>query len=596
VGRLLEGTSVDHHGHEEGGGPEKLTIQEDLPAMKLRVLPLSLVLAGVFLLTGCRDKPMPSQVAGLIRSTAEAETLPASIRDQKQSARAWEAMRRFYRQRGYQPAWSTVEGPLPQAEQFLQAAGQVAAVEGLDPHRYQSGRLAGLVSQVAQQESLESPDAQRRLADLDVELTFIYLTLAAHTAIGRIQPETLRISWESQARDVDLSTRLGKALQTEEDFGASLSSLAPPDPRYARLRDALARYRGIASRGGWPAVPAGLVKGARGAGVVLLRNRLAAEGDLAVSQDGQPETGLYDGGVAAAVARFQKRHGLEPSGKLDQETLAELNVPVRQRIRQIELNLERWRWLPRSLGDRYILVNVPEYRMELIEGGRKAIDMAVVVGKQQSRTPVFSDRMEYVELNPEWNIPPSITREEIQPAMARDPGYLAKHNMEIVGTEGGSGYRIRQRPGPDNPLGQIKFMFPNEFDVYLHDTPADHLFSRSERGFSHGCIRLERPVQLAEYLFKDDPKWSGTRLREAILSGEQRTVKLPAKLPVHILYFTAWVEDDGTVQLRKDVYGHDAQLDAALSQEPVVPLDLPTLRGEVRAAGNAGSKGRERPG
>lgn len=554
--------------------------------MKLRVLPLSLVLAGVFLLTGCRDKPMPPQVAGLIRSTAEAETLPASIRDRKESARAWEAMRRFYRQRAYQPAWSTVEGPLPQAEQFLQAASQVAAAEGLDPHRYQSGRLAGLVSQVAQQESLESPDAQRRLADLDVELTFIYLTLAAHTAIGRIQPETLRISWESQARDVDLNAHLGKTLQTEKEFGESLSSLAPPDPRYARLRDALARYRGIASRGGWPAVPAGLAKGAPGAGVVLLRNRLAAEGDLAVPQDGQvsPGTALFDGEVAAAVARFQRRHGLELSGKLDEETLAELNVPVRKRIRQIELNLERWRWLPRSLGDRYILVNVPEYRMELIEGGRKAIDMAVVVGKEQSRTPVFSDRMEYLELNPAWNIPDGIAQEEILPKLASDPGYLASHNMEIVGTDGKT--RIRQRPGPDNPLGQIKFMFPNEFDVYLHDTPADHLFSRSERDFSHGCIRLERPVQLAEYLLKDDPNWQGTRLREAILSGEQRTVRLPTKLPVHILYFTAWVEDDGTVQLRKDVYGHDAQLNTALSQQPVVPLDLPTLRGEVRAAGS----------
>lgn len=552
--------------------------------MKLPVWPLSLILAAVFLLTGCRDEPMPPQVAGLIRSTTEAKTLPASIRDRKENARAWEALRRFYRQRGYQPAWSTVKGPLPQTEQFLQAAGQVAAAEGLDPHRYQSARLAGLISQAAEQKSLESPEAQRQLADLDVELTFNYLALAAHTAIGRIHPETLRISWENQARDVDLNRQLELALEGKEDFGASLSSLAPPDPRYGRLRDALARYREIANRGGWPALPASLAKGARGVGVVLLRNRLAAEGDLALPQDSQasPGTDQFDEAMVVAVARFQKRHGLEPTGKLDKETLAELNVPVERRIRQIELNLERWRWLPSSLGDRYILVNVPEYRMELIENGRKAVDMAVVVGKEQSQTPVFSDRMEYVELNPEWNIPPKIANEEILPKLATDPGYLASHNMEIVGSDGNT--RIRQLPGPDNPLGQIKFMFPNEFDVYLHDTPADHLFSRSERDFSHGCIRLERPVQLAEYLFKDDPKWNGSQLREAIVSGEQRTVKLPQKLPVHILYFTAWVEDDGTVQFRQDVYGHDAQLDAALSKEPVVPLDLPTLRGEVTAA------------
>jgi len=255
---------------------------------------------------------------------------------------------------------------------------------------------------------------------------------------------------------------------------------------------------------------------------------------------------------------------------------------VQERIRQIEINLERWRWLPSSLGESYVWVNVPEFRMELIDKGRKAIDMAVVVGKQQSQTPVFSDQMEYLELNPEWNIPTSIAENEILPKLASDPGYLARHNMEFVGD--GANQRIRQRSGPDNPLGQVKFMFPNEHDVYLHDSPADHLFSREERDFSHGCIRLERPVQLAEYLLRDKPDWSGTKVREAIVSGEHRTVKLPHKLPVHILYFTAWVEDNGSVNFRKDVYGHDAKLAAALAQEPVVPLDLPALRGDVRAA------------
>jgi murein L,D-transpeptidase YcbB/YkuD len=195
---------------------------------------------------------------------------------------------------------------------------------------------------------------------------------------------------------------------------------------------------------------------------------------------------------------------------------------------------------------------------------------------------VFSDRMTYLELNPEWNIPANIAENEILPKVASNPGYLASHNMEMVDTGGKP--RIRQLPGPDNPLGQIKFMFPNEYDVYLHDTPADHLFSRTERDFSHGCIRLERPVQLAEYLLKDDPDWQGGRIREAILSGEQKSVKLPQPIPVHILYFTAWVEDDGTLQFRKDVYGHDARLVAALQKEPLVPLNLPALRGEVRAA------------
>lgn len=549
--------------------------------MKLRALPLSLILAGVFLLTGCREKTMPPEVAGIIRSTVESETLPASIKEQKERARAWDEMRRFYQKRQYQPAWSGVDGPRPQAEQLVQAVASVAAAEGLDPRRYQSDRLATLLDQVKEDESLESPEAQRRLADLDVEMTFLYLTLAAHTAIGRVQPETLRVHWEDQSRNVDLDARLEKALQ-EKDVAASLRSLAPPDPRYARLRDTLARYREIASRGGWPKVPDGLEKGARGAGVIALRNRLIAEGDLAALPEGQQPAPVFDDAVAQAVARFQQRHGLEPDGELGEDTLAELNVPVAERMRQIAINLERWRWLPSTLGESYVWVNVPEFRMELIENGRKAIDMAVVVGKQQSQTPVFSDVMEYIELNPAWNIPKGIAEEEILPKLASDPSYLARNNMEWVGE--GANQRLRQAPGPDNPLGQIKFMFPNEHDVYLHDTPADHLFAKEDRDFSHGCVRLERPVQLGEYLLRNDPDWRGGRLRQAIVSGEHRTVKLPKKLPVHILYFTAWVEDNGAVHFRKDVYGHDQRLAAALAQEPVVPLDLPALRGDVRAA------------
>ena len=209
--------------------------------------------------------------------------------------------------------------------------------------------------------------------------------------------------------------------------------------------------------------------------------------------------------MATAVSHFQRRHGLEVTGKVGKETLAELNVPVEDRIRQIQSNMERWRWMPASLGDRYILVNIPEFRLDLIEAGKPALTMRVVVGKTTSRTPAFSDRMTYLELNPNWNIPASIAKEEILPKLGADPGYLARHDMEMV-DEPGAPNRLRQRPGPANPLGQIKFMFPNEFDIYLHDSPADHLFSQAERDFSHGCIRLEKPVELAAYLLKENPE------------------------------------------------------------------------------------------
>jgi murein L,D-transpeptidase YcbB/YkuD len=239
--------------------------------------------------------------------------------------------------------------------------------------------------------------------------------------------------------------------------------------------------------------------------------------------------------------------------------------------------------------------------MDLVEGDRTALTMRVVVGKVQSQTPVFSDQMTYLELNPAWNLPSTITRDEIVPKLASDPGYLSRNNIQVVKGDGdeavdpysvdlaqlgqsGSPYRLRQGPGADNPLGKVKFMFPNQFDVYLHDTPADHLFSREERDFSHGCIRLEKPVELADYLLKDDPEWTPQAIQAALATGEQKTVQLKKPLPVHILYWTAWVEKDGTVQFRKDIYGHDAALFEALDKEPPVWLDLSAVRGEKQAA------------
>jgi murein L,D-transpeptidase YcbB/YkuD len=292
---------------------------------------------------------------------------------------------------------------------------------------------------------------------------------------------------------------------------------------------------------------------------------------------------VFDAALAAAVSRFQRRHGLEVTGKVDEETLAELNVPVEDRIRQLQVNMERWRWMPASLGDRYIMVNVPEFRLDVIEGGKTAMTMRVIVGKDQSRTPAFSDKMSYIEVNPYWNIPESIANEEILPKLDSDPGYLAREGIERVDpSQVGSG--LRQPPGPTNPLGQLKFMFPNDFNIYLHDTPAGHLFAKEERLFSHGCIRIEKPFELAVYLLRDDPKWSPEALQAAIDSGENKSISLSRPLPVHILYWTAWVDGDGTVELRRDVYGHDVRLEEALAAEPPVWLDLGTMRGDLRAA------------
>lgn len=573
-----------------------------------RVFATAPLILALVLSTACRNREIPPEVSQIIQSTVETQTLPASIKDEKERARAWDEMRRFYNRRQYGPAWVTDRGLRPQAQELLQAIDGTVA-EGLEPGRYQRDQLAALVKEIEELRSYDTPEAQRRLAYADMHLTYTYLTLASHVATGRQQPGTLRIDWYTRPRNVDLDARLDKALADEGNLVDSLRTLRPPEEGYKPLVDALNRYREIAKQGGWPTVPAGELKqGARGPAVAALQARLRAEGDLAgETGEAQPQSqdaaAVYDQALAGAVAAFQKRHGLDPTGVVDKDTLEDLNVPVEARLRQIQLNLERWRWMPSDLGERYIRVNIPEFKMALVEGGKPALEMRVVVGKaQQNRTPVFSDKMTYLELNPSWNLPPSIVAEEIVPESGGDPGYLARKNLQVVqgyddpqpvdpysidmaqlGSKG-SPYRLRQPPGPDNPLGQVKFMFPNEHDIYLHDTPADHLFAKEERAFSHGCIRLERPMELAHVLLKGSPEWTPEKLQAVLASGKQTTVSLPKPLPVHILYFTAWVDESGTVQFRRDVYGHDTKLAKALAEEPPVELDFDAVRGTVRAA------------
>ncbi|HEV2845151.1 MAG TPA: L,D-transpeptidase family protein, partial [Thermoanaerobaculia bacterium] len=502
--------------------------------------------------------------------------------------RAWKEMQTFYQKRNFQLAWSDNNGPSPRADELVRAIPSLAA-EGLDVRRYQTGKLASLVEEVRKIESFDDPAAQRKLVELDAELTYTYLALSSHLGAGRLQPEKLRVEWYTKPRNVDLDAKLEQALAREGGLGEALRGLTPPHADYQRMRQALSDYKAIQIGGGWGAVPPGedLKKGEDGPRVAALRARLTASGDLPAAVPAQganaaaPVQSVFDDAVAAAVSRFQGRHGLEVTGKVDEDTLAELNVPVQDRIRQLQVNMERWRWMPASLGERYIFVNVPEFRLDLVEGGKPVYTMRVVVGKDQSRTPAFSDKMTYLELNPAWNIPDTIAREEILPKLASDPGYLARNNMEVIPDTDG---RLRQRPGPDNPLGKIKFMFPNEYDIYLHDTPADHLFSRTERDFSHGCIRLEKPIEFANILLQGDPEWTPEALQAAIDSGEQKTITLPKPLPVHILYWTSWVEPSGSVQFRKDIYGHDEQLEKDLAEEPPIWLDLGAVRGDVRAA------------
>jgi murein L,D-transpeptidase YcbB/YkuD len=259
------------------------------------------------------------------------------------------------------------------------------------------------------------------------------------------------------------------------------------------------------------------------------------------------------------VRRFQERHGLEPDGVVGRGFLRELNVPPADRLRTMLVNIERLRWVPERQPPDLILVNIPDFRLHVFDGGEEVLTMKVVVGARATHTVVFSDTLSQVVFSPTWTVPASIVRKEILPAIRRDPGYLRKHNMEIIG--GSSALpEIRQKPGAENALGRIKFLFPNSFGIYMHDTPARSLFGAEVRAFSHGCIRVERPRALAEFLLRDDTTWTPERMTAAMLGEKELFVPLKVKRPVLIVYFTAWVDRDGQVNFRPDVYGHDAQL------------------------------------
>jgi murein L,D-transpeptidase YcbB/YkuD len=264
---------------------------------------------------------------------------------------------------------------------------------------------------------------------------------------------------------------------------------------------------------------------------------------------GSPSPDLYDADLHRAVALFQERHAIEPDGVLGPLTVQELNYTVAERIAELRLNLDRWRWLPDSLGDRYVIVNIAGFELEVVEQGRIIESMNVVVGQRTTATPVFSDSIRFVVVNPYWNVPDGIMERTIQPAIDRDPNYLVSHDMEIF--EG----RVRQRPGPRNSLGRYKFMFPNDFDVYLHDTPDGHLFSRTERAFSSGCVRIERPRDFARMLLRLQSDHDPESLDAIVETGAEKWIKLDRPLPVYLLYFTAWVQEDGAVRFHHDVYG-----------------------------------------
>jgi L,D-transpeptidase YcbB len=545
-------------------------------------------LAAALLLPTAEAAPQgeaaPDELAGLIRARIEPATArrDAFVVVGEERIHAATELPRFYRGRYFEPAWVNELGPRPVADSLLWAV-EGAVLEGLESTHYHLVRIRDIYAERRRAELAGELLPAERLAELDLLMTDAFLVYASHLAGGRVDPTTIHPEWSARRGALDLVAALDMALATGR-VAAALQDLLPGHPGYARLRGALADYRRIAGQGGWPVLPGRtLGPGMRDPAVALLRQRLRLAGDLAPPRRGGDEQ-LYDRAVEEAVRRFQVRHALEPDGVVRLETSAHMNVPVEDRIRQLERNLERWRWLPQDLGDRHILVNIAGFEMHIMEGDSSIFQSRVLVGQRYRKTPIFSDRMTYLVLNPTWTIPPGILEEDKLPLIRQDRTYLVRNNITILGGDGRAvdpaaidfnrltgrtGYRFRMDPGPENPLGRVKFMFPNQYHVYLHDTPDHEDFDLFSGAISSGCIRVERSLDLAELLLSDAQGWTRDRIETRSRSGPaEQVIPLRRPLPIHILYWTAWVEPDGAVHFRPDVYERDAVLDEALRQPP----------------------------
>lgn len=481
----------------------------------------------------------------------------------------------FYKDRSYQLGWFKNHELVPQASKLIQIINK-SAEEGLDPKDYQVVDVNKLIEEL--KESSKKEELRDSLEkEIDIALSATYFNWASDYYRGLLAPwESRKADWDIKLNKMKLDLSLKSVLQDSKDDNLYFK---PNHVEYANLKKALANYREVQRAGGWPKIPAGstIQEGKASAVVPLLNKRLAG---YLVKDNATPgtDTALFSKNMKAALKQFQSLNGLAVSGRLDAKTIQVLNIPVEERIRQIIINMERWRWIPQSFEPNYLIVNIPEFRLHVYEKGQDKMTMKVIVGKELHSTPIFNDKMEHIVLAPYWNIPPGILKNEVVPQVTANPGYLASKDMEVV-TAGGTvvdpstvdwsaagtssfKYTVRRKPGPQNDLGNVKFIFPNSMNIYLHDTPGDELFNQSKRDFSHGCVRVERPIDLAVYLLRNVEGWDKSKIEEQIKTGKEKYVALKEKLPVYLVYFTASADANGQVRFFEDIYQHDKTLKA----------------------------------
>jgi L,D-transpeptidase YcbB len=535
--------------------------------------------AGLFML----NKPADAAVSSAISSELRGMAAKGQLGNNLSTTGYREQIKRLYESANFAPLWIKGDEPTSQATYLIDAL-RASRLKGLNPSDYDAESLA------KQSQSLKGASAAAQ-ASFDASLPMATMRYVSDLRIGRINPKHLKFGIDVQSKKYNLPEFIAQQVARAGDIQSVLDQIEPPYAGYRRIESTLKQYMDLAAKGDGAKIPGGTKTVAPGdtyAGTAQLAERLQVLGDL-------PKGGSFDsysGVLVEGVKHFQARHGLTTDGKLDAATLRELNTPLSARVQQIDDALERWRWMPTEFQQPPVLVNIPEFRLRTYSDDHQlALSMNVVVGKAApTQTPVFTDDIRFIVFRPYWNVPPGILRRTVIPGIVKSSGYIARERFEVTDSSGrlvsanddlvaglrSGKYFIRQKPGPANALGLIKFMFPNSHSVYLHSTPSTELFSRSRRDFSSGCIRVEKPAELAVFLLLNQldgqQPWTVARAQTAMDSGkDNRQVNLTVKVPVLILYVTAVAEEDGTVHFFDDIYGHDKRLNVFLAKGPPYP-------------------------
>jgi murein L,D-transpeptidase YcbB/YkuD len=573
--------------HRQTGGSHPRTVP---PAIAAAVLAVSVTALGGFItaVAAAASEATPEISASPAMLRAELQKLigrgllPGARHPNFSEYRGY--VTSFYAAQDYAPAWVR-NGHVSDQARAMIALFRDAAKVGLDPQSYDSSRWDARLASI---EGRAAAPNVEDLARFDLSLTVAALRYICDVHIGRAHPGYYDHGLEGVPKKVDVPEFLRNQVLNASDVASVLGALEPPYAGYRRAKSALAEYLRLAREGDPAPLPVlrdPVRPGDDYAWLPLLADRLRQLGGLSANEAPSAGATTYEGAVVDAVKRFQRRHGLEIDCVIDEHTIAELNTPLRDRVRQPQLTLERYRWIPPEFPEPPIEVNIPEFRLRTLRSqNTPVLSMRVQVGRAyRSETPLFAGELRYVVFNPYWDVPRSIARNELVPEAERDRGYLARRGFEVLDDRGrvvsegevsddilerllNGTYRLRQKPGPMNALGKAKFIFPNNYHVYLHDTPAHDLFARARRDFSHGCIRLESPEALAIWVLRNKPGWTPERVGAAFKGARTVQVDFGDPIPVLILYATAWVEPGGEVQFFADIYGHDAALERLLAE------------------------------